>query len=151
MKAVLFLLSSLLLFAGCATHSDEQIAAVRAAGVSPYTVSKLQHDRVILPEDIIELRRHRVPDAVPVRHLREVGVDYVPQRNDLRRMRSADVHPVVIDEVIIAGQRFVSDRYNHSNFSWGLSIPFFSWYPYGYGWGYGGYHHGHHDHGHHGH
>jgi hypothetical protein len=66
------------------------------------------------------------------------------------------VHPVVVDEVIIAGQRFVSDRYDdhHSHFNWGFVLPLLSWYPYGYGWGYGGYHYGHHDHhdhGHHGH
>ena len=163
MKSLLFLLAPLFLLVGCATHSEEQIAAVRAAGVSPNTVYRLQHDRIIYPEDIIELRRKRVSDEVPIRHLQEVGVDYVPQRTDLRRMRAADVRPVVIDEVILAGQRFVSDRYDRSNFSWGLSLPLFSWYPYGYGygWGYGGYggyyrnyhhgHHGHHGGGHHGH
>ena len=153
MKAALALLSAVLLLAGCATHSDGQIAAVRAAGVSPRTVDRLADDRVIYPEDIIELRRHRVSDAVPIRHLREVGVDYVPQRNDLRRMRSANVHPDVIDETIIAGQRFVSDRYDRSNVSWGLSFPLFWGYPYyGYGYGYGGYYsRHHHHHRHHGH
>ena len=157
MKSALLLLAALLVFTGCATHSPEQIAAVRAAGVSPRTVYKLEHDRVILPEDIIELRRHRVADSVPIRHLDEVGVDYIPQRDDLRRMRSADVHAAVIDELIIAGQKFANDRYDdyyRPRFAWGLSIPFYSWYPYyDYGWGYGGYysgghhHHDHHDHG----
>jgi hypothetical protein len=161
MRSALLLLAAVFLFAGCATHSREQIAAVRAAGVSPSTVYKLEHDRVILPEDIIELRRRRVSDSVPIRHLQEVGVDYIPQRTDLRRMRAADVHAVVIDEVIIAGQRFASDRYDRPSFAWGLSIPFYSWYPYyghgDYGWGYGGNYYGHyghrdhHDHGHGGH
>ncbi len=159
MKSALLLLAALLVFTGCATHSPEQIAAVRASGVSPRTVYKLEHDRILLPEDIIELRRHRVADSVPIRHLDEVGVDYVPQREDLRRMRSADVHAAVIDELIIAGQKFANDRYDdhyRPRFAWGLSIPFYSWYPYyGYGWGYGnyyygGHHHDHHDH-HHGH
>ena len=159
MKPALLLLSAIFLLAGCATHSPEQIAAVRAAGVPPRTVYKLEHDRVILPEDIIELRRRRVADSVPIRHLQEVGVDYIPQRDDLRRMRAADVRPAVVDETILAGQRFANDRYDdyyRPRFAWGLSIPLYSYYPYyGYGWGYGNYyyggrhnHHGHHDHGH---
>jgi hypothetical protein len=158
MKTALLLLSALFVCAGCATHSREQIAAARMAGVSPSIVAKLEHDRVLTPGDIIELRRHHVPDSVPIRHLREVGVDYMPHRDDLRKMRAADVHAVVIDELIIAAQRFVAERYYRPAFSWGIGMPYYGWDPfYDYGWGYGSYsvgyyrHGGHHDHGHHHH
>lgn len=143
MRSTLLLLSTVLVFTGCSTFTKEQIYAVRATGISPNVVSKLEHDRVLLPADIIQLRRYRVPDSVPIRSLDEVGVDYIPQREDLRRMRSADVHSVVIDQVIIAGQEFANDQVDRPNFAWGLSIPFFSWYPYyGYGWGQGNYYYG---------
>jgi hypothetical protein len=143
MKSALLLLCAGFFLAGCATHSDEQIASVRAAGVSPRTVAKLQRDDVLAPEDLIELRQHRVADSVPVRHLREVGVDYIAQRNDLRRLRAAGVRPIVVDELIFASQRFVRDRHDdRPRFAWGVTMPYDPWYghygphPYDYGWPY---------------
>jgi hypothetical protein len=143
MKPALLFLTAVLLLTGCATHSREQIAAVRAAGVSRSTVTKLERDYVLLPEDLIELRQHRVADSVPVRHLREVGVDYIAQRDDLRRMRSAGVRPIVVDELIFASHRFIRDRYERPpRFSWGVIAPYDPWYleygphPYDYAWPY---------------
>ena len=141
MKAALLLLSIAVLLAGCATHTEEQIAAVRAAGVSPQVVAKLRHDDVLSPEDLIELRRHRVGDSVPIRHLDEVGVDYVVQRNDVKKLRSAGVRPAVVDELLSASRRFVVDRYERpSHWSVGFYAPYDPWYmhygPYDYGWPY---------------
>lgn len=134
MKAALLSLCAAAVLAGCATHSKEDIAAVRAAGVPPRTVAKLERDRVLEPSDLVELRRHRVRDEIPVKHLRDVGVDYLPQRDDLRRLRSAGVRPLVIDELIRASQRFVEDRYAEPQLvTWGIAAPYDPWYMhYGY-------------------
>jgi hypothetical protein len=139
MKAALLPVCLGLLLASCSTHSDQDIAAVRSAGVAPRTVAKLERDRVLLPEDLVELRRHRVPDAITVRHLREVGVDYLPQRNDLQRLRSGGVQPVVVDELIFASRRFLRERDDGSRrFAFGVGMPYDPWYghfgysPYAY-------------------
>jgi hypothetical protein len=143
MRAALLLLSVAVLLAGCATHTEEQIASVRAAGVSPSVVSKLKREDVLSPEDLIELRRHRVSDSVPIRHLDDVGVDYVVQRNDVKKLRAAGVRPAVVDELLSASRRFVEDRYERpSNWSVGIYAPYDPWYlyhgvvPLDYGWPY---------------
>jgi hypothetical protein len=142
MRATLLFLSAAILFAGCATHTDEQIAAVRAAGVSPNVVGKLTREDVLSPEDLIELRRHRVSDAVPIRHLDDVGVDYVVQRNDVKKLRAAGVRPAVVNELLSASRRF-TDRYERpSNWSVGVYAPYDPWYFHpgvvsvDYGWPY---------------
>jgi hypothetical protein len=135
MKAVLVLLLAVTLFTGCATHSPEEIAAVRAAGVSNRTVAKLEHEEILSPEDLIELRRRGVSDSIAIRHLDDVGVDYVVQRNDLRQLRQAGVRPTVVQELVRQSNDFYEDVYDHSRWSVGVSAGYYPGY-YRYGWPY---------------
>jgi hypothetical protein len=131
--------------AGCTTHPRQTIASVRAAGVSERTVAKLDHHGVLVPNDLIELKRRGVPDSVPIRHLDKVGVDYVAQRDDFRRLRSAGVRPAVSDALADASREFVRGRYAPpSYFAAGFDAPWHYggrwWWPYadvslGYSWG----------------
>ena len=156
MKFVLFAFA--LLVAGCATHSKSTIAAVRAAGVEEGTVRKLEHHGVLLPNDLIELKKRGVSDAVPLRQLDEVGVDYLVQRDDLRKLRSAGVARVVSDALIDASDRFWRERRAQAYYyGYGEPYPGYYggpwWWPevtlgYAWGWGHGG--HSGHDGGHHG-
>jgi hypothetical protein len=158
MKMLLSLLAVAFL-GGCATHSHQAMTAVRAAGVAPRTVSKLEHRGVLEPSDLIELKRRGVADAVPIRQLDKVGVDYVAQREDFRKLRAAGVRPEVSDALMDASREFVEDqdRSHHSwqvNFSpwdllWLADVALLAW---GYHdlYHHHGYHdYGHHDHGHH--
>src|SRR5436190_22961038 len=99
-KIVLFV--ALAVLTGCATHSKSTIGAVRAAGVSERTVGKLEHRGVLAPNDLVELKKRGVSDAVAIRQLDRVGVDYVVQRDDVRRLRSAGVAQVVVDALLDA-------------------------------------------------
>jgi hypothetical protein len=155
MKMLLSILAVAFL-GGCATQSEQAMAAVRAAGVAPRTVSKLEHRGVLEPSDLIELRRRGVDDAVPIRQLDKVGVDYVVQRDDFRKLRAAGVRPAVNDALLEASREFVEERYRPRG-SW--EVGFSPWdllWLANVGlvaWGYHDYyhhHHGHHHHGHHG-
>lgn len=171
MKAVLLSLAAILMLAGCSVHSDEQIAAVRAAGVSRPTVQKLEHRGVLAPEDLIELERRGVTDTVALRQLNRVGVDYVAQRDDLAKLRKAGVSPAVREALARASGRFVYERYRpfvgpdiyyYDDWGYAPGYPYFSPYNFvgvgysgwygarGYGYGYG-HRHDHHSHGNHGH
>jgi hypothetical protein len=110
MKAALFALSVIFL-AGCAVHSEKDLAVVRAAAVAPSTVKRLENRGVLEPSDLIELHRQDVPDSIPIRHLRRVGVDYAVQRDEMRDLRAAKVSPEVSNALVRASQRFVLDRY----------------------------------------
>ena len=140
MKGTLLLLSIVALVSGCATHTREQIAAVRAAGVSPRLVYKLEHEGFLSPEDLIQLRRHRVNDSVAIRQLDDVGVDYLVQRDDIKRLRNAGVDPGVVDELVSASHQFANRQYRRTAWSVGFYAPLYPWYgyygPYGYGWPY---------------
>ena len=128
MKPAVAALSAALLFTGCATHTEEQIAAVRAAGVAPRTVAKLERDRVLAPEDLVELRRRGVSDSVALRHLDEVGVDYLPNRTDVRRLRSAGVRPAVIHEFVREGEEFARDHEARESY-WAVGLATYDpWY-----------------------
>jgi hypothetical protein len=144
MKAAIFALTAVVALSGCAIHSKEEMAAVRSAGVSPRTVARLDSHAPISPEDVIELRRHRVSDAVPLRHLDRVGVDYVVTKDDIKAMRAARVSQDVTEAVTDASRRFVSDRYApRRNWYWDVGYldpyPYYYWpsVSYGYGGGYG--------------
>ena len=106
MKHPAIILAAALLLAGCATQPKEQIAAVRAAGVSPALVRKLQHFGILSPADIIELRQHRVNDAIALRQLDRTGVDYVVDKPILRQLRTAGVSEPIVSAVIRAGKNF---------------------------------------------
>ena len=145
-------LATVLLFSGCATQTKEQLAAVRTAGVSPALVQKLERGKPLNPGDLIELKRHRVNDAVALRQLDRAGVDYVVDKGIVRQLRKAGVS----DDVIAAAQT-ASDRYADQfrrpyvsawyNPWWG-SYPYGSYpydpYFYGYVRPYPSYGYGHH-------
>ena len=141
---LLLVLGTGALVAGCVVHSKEEIASVRASGVSARTLRKLEHRGVLTPENIIDLKNHRVDDDVVIHHLETIGVDYVPQKDDIRSMRSAGVGQPVITAVVRAGNRFVSyasapSPYYQSYGFWGdpLYSPYYPrayydpWFPYG--------------------
>ena len=156
MKPAIFALAAALALAGCATHSDEQLAAVRASGVSRPTVEKLEHRGVLNPDDVIELKRRGVSDAVVLRQLDKAGVDYVVQRDEMAKLRKAGVSTEVRDAVARESERFVYDRnrpfigpdiYYYDDFGFPPGYPYFP--PYRFvGVGYGNYYgHGYHYHG----
>ena len=122
------------LLASCATQTREQLAAVRASGVSPEVVHKLEHWRVLSPEDIIELHRRHVNDAIALRQLDRVGVDYIVGQDILRQLRKAGVSPDVVTSVIVAGQRFAEEFHQyHPGRYWADGWYGPAGYPYGYG------------------
>ena len=131
--ALASLLAAALLLAGCATQTKEQLAAARAAGVSAALVHKLEHWRSLSPEDLIELKRHRVNDAVALRQLDRVGVDYVVDKSIPKQLRAAGVSQTVIAAVILAGRRFEEQFQRPYSGAWGYPYdPFF----YDLGWPY---------------
>ena len=133
------LLATVLFFSGCATQTKEQIAAVRAAGVSSALVRKLEHGGRLSPEDIIELKRHRVNDAVALRQLDRTGVDYVVDKDIVRQLRKAGVSEEVIAAAKTASERFAEQFRRPS-----VSVTYGSWwspYPYG-GYPYDPYYYG---------
>ena len=134
------LLAATLLLAGCATQTKEQIAAVRTAGVSPALVRKLEHGGRLSPGDIIELRRHHVNDAVALRQLDRTGVDYIVDKDIVRRLRNAGVSEAVISAAKSAGERF-AEQFHHPYGSgwystWASPYPYpgYPYDPYSYGY-----------------
>lgn len=127
MRMAIMLLVAALLFGGCATHDRATIAAVRAAGVSPRTVAKLERGGPLAPEEVIELRRRGVSDAVPLRQLNEHAVDYIVQREDIARLRGAGVRPAVREALIEASDRFARERRSPRR------VWYDPWWDFGYG------------------
>ncbi len=128
------------LLANCATQTKEQLAAVRDSGASPTVVHKLAHWGVLSPEDIIELHRRHVNDAIALRQLDRVGVDYIVGKDILRQLRKAGVSPDVITALIVAGQRYAEEFHQyHPGSYWADGWYGPAGYPYGYGpyYGYG--------------
>ena len=148
MKIFVFLAVAAMTFSGCSTFNKSTIASVRAAGVSERTVGKLEHRGVLAPGDLVELKKHGISDAVSLRQLDEVGVDYAVQRNDVRRLRTAGVAPVVTDALVDASDRFMRDRAVPSGYytndyatPWHYGGPW--WWPevtLGYSWSTGCHH-----------
>src|SRR6266446_2706867 len=142
MKLSLAAILSALLLAGCATQPREQLAAVRASGVSASIVSKLEHWGILSPEDIIELRRHHVNDAVALRQLDRVGVNYVVDKSILTQLRTAGVSQPVITALVTASRQFEL-RFRHPygpgwHGVWGWGYPYSPYYYdyYELGWPY---------------
>jgi hypothetical protein len=142
------------LFAGCATQTKEQLAAVRAARVSPGLVQKLEHRGILTPNDLVELKRRRVDDGVAIRQLDRVGVDYILSKKDVKMLRDSGVSTAVINAALLAGERFAVRYFDPGpwygyGFGYGYGYAYPGWYgPWGYpyrpyyygpGWGYGGY------------
>jgi hypothetical protein len=99
------LLAAALLLTGCAAQPREHLAAVRAAGVSPGLVRKLGHRGVLSPGDIIELKRRNVTDAVALRQLNRVGVNYLVGTSILDQFRTAGVSDSVSTAVVTASRK----------------------------------------------
>jgi hypothetical protein len=137
--AIAFAFATLL--SGCAVHTKETIATVRAAGVPESTVNKLAKRGVLTPEDIIGLTRRGVDDAVIIRQLEEVGVDYAVMGDDVKKLRAAKVSRDVISALIVAGDRWrwqriaQAQRFYYYDSDWGYYPPYFGgpW-----GWPYSG-------------
>jgi len=134
------LFAAVLLFSGCATQTKEQLAAIRSAGVSPALVRKLEHGGRLTPDDIIELKRRHVNDAVALRQLDRTGVDYIVDKDIVRQLRKAGVSEDVISAAKTASERYaeqfhrpyVSASYNQ----WWSPYPYpgSSYDPYFYGY-----------------
>lgn len=101
-------------FSGCATFTDAEIGQIRQHGVSPAVVGKMQDGRELHPGDVIELTRRGVPDGLIIRQIDDVGVDYVLNRDDVKRMQNARVSRPVIDALVAASDDFAS-RYSPSH------------------------------------
>jgi hypothetical protein len=105
------ILASILLttaFAGCATFSDAELGQIRQHGVAPVVVGKLEQGRVLTPSDVIELTRRAVPDNLIIRQIDDAGVDYILNRNDIKRLHAAGVSRPVLDALIAASDDFAS-------------------------------------------
>lgn len=128
-------LAAALLLTGCATQTQEQLAAVRASGVSPSLVRKLERWGSLSPEDIVELRRHRVNDAVALRQIERAGVDFVTDKDILKRFRKAGVSESVITAATNAGRVYEEQfRYAYM-YGWrGPWGPPYDPFYYGVGW-----------------
>ncbi len=115
------MLAAIFVVSGCATQTTEQLAAVRAAKVSPVIMEKLEHRGSLTPTDLIELKRRNVDDGVAIRQLNRAGVDYVLDKADVKKMRAAGVSDPVINAAIMASNRFTA-------------VYYYPYAAYGYGW-----------------
>ena len=143
-----FLLVLALALAGCSTFNDAELAQIRQRDLRPELLTKMERRRAVDPEDVIELKRAGVSDDLVVKHLNDVGVNYVVTREDAVRLRKAGVRAWVIDSVLRASERFAARNYD-SPYDDGYYYDE-PWSPYVYGgWGIGissygyGHHHGH--------
>jgi hypothetical protein len=146
-------LAAAAVLAGCAVHTEQEIAAIRASGVAPSTLRKMSGRGILTPYDIVELRKRRVDDALVITHLEKVSVNYVLQKDDVKTMKTAGVRQAVISAAVRASSRFLAYASAPSNYYfsfgywndpfWGPYYPRYwgGYYPYwgGYGprWGYG--------------
>lgn len=109
---ILFALAALLL-AGCSTFDKAELAQIRQRGVRPGLLYKMEHRRELTPEDVIELKRAGVRDPLIVKQLRDVGVNYVVSRGDVKRLRAAGVSAWVIDVLLRESERFAGRAYEN--------------------------------------
>jgi len=105
------ILASLLLVAGlsgCATFTDAELGQIRQRGVSSAVVGKMQNGRVLSPGDVIELTRRGVSDNFIIRQIDDAGVDYILNRDDVKRLQAAHVSRPVMDALFAASDDFAS-------------------------------------------
>ena len=129
LRASLSALACLALLGGCAVYSEAERAQLSRQGLAPATLAKLEHRRPLDPEDLIELRRRQVPDALTIRQLRRVGVDSLFTRADILHLRSSGVRPAVIDATIRASNEFADDHGHGPD-----AVQFDGGYAEPYGW-----------------
>ncbi|MDR3404425.1 MAG: hypothetical protein P4L99_18135 [Chthoniobacter sp.] len=140
------ILASALLLAGlsgCATFTDAELGQIRQRGVSSAVVGKMQEGRVLSPGDVIELTRRGVSDNFIIRQIEDAGVDYVLNRDDIKRLQAAHVSRPVMDALFAASDDFAG-RYNppgraHVYAGPGYPAyygdPYYGAYPYFYPYG----------------
>ena len=103
------ILTSVLLtacFTGCATFNKTELGQIRQRGVAPAVVGKMSDGQVLTPSDVIELTRRGVPDSFILRQIDDAGVDYVLNRNDIKRLQAARVSRAVMDALIAGSDDF---------------------------------------------
>lgn len=93
-------------FTGCATFTPQEMSQIRQHGVSPRVAGKMQDGLVLTPGDVIELTRRGVPDDFIIRQIDDAGVDYVLNRDDVKRLKAARVSRPVMDALFAASDDF---------------------------------------------
>lgn len=138
MKTPLLLTAALsLMLVGCASLNPQEVAVIRARGVPAPVVAKIEDGQPLAPAELIGLSRRRVPDALIIRHLELVGVDYLVSRADVIQMRRAGVSARVIDAMLAECDRFAR-RYqepyyaNAYDYWWADSVFFGPSHYHGY-------------------
>ena len=94
------LLALALVLTGCSTFTPAELAQIRQRNLRPELLAKMEHRRSLAPDDLIELKRAGVRDEQVVKHLNDVGVDYVATREDATLLRKARVSAWVIDSLL---------------------------------------------------
>ena len=130
------LLALALLVAGCSTFTESELAQIRQTGLRPELLYKMEHRRVLSPEDLIELKRAGVRDSQVVKQLNDAGVDYVASRPDVSKLRKAGVSAWVIDALLRASERFSVQQYGSPFDDYYYGYYGDPWWPGFYGgWG----------------
>lgn len=145
----LCLLGFVFALSGCAVLEQPEMNAVRASGLEPYLIDKMEHGDRLSPSDIIAAS-HRVSDDILVRYISRTGVAFQLTRELADRMRRNGVSSRVLRVVSVESQRYVEDyvvsrAVIESDYLY--PGPYYGGGFYYYG---GGYRH-HHHHGHHRH
>ncbi len=130
MKKLILLALTVALFSGCAVHSTQAIASVRAAGVPERTVAKLAHRGSLTPGEIIALHRAAIPDDLVLRHLDEVGIDYLLPKEDVKMLRAAHVSEPVLDALKTASNRYLAWRTAQLNYGYYGGYTSYDYAPY---------------------
>ena len=139
------------MLAGCATFTDQELAGLRAQRVPPPTYEKFSRGEPLDPDEVLELRRREVADALVIRQLEDQGVTSVVSRSDVARLRKGGVSAPVIDAVLRASDEFAARHApRDASIDMGGYDPYFDYYdpwPWyggvGVGFTTGHYYHGH--------
>ncbi|MEK0450390.1 MAG: hypothetical protein RL088_2658 [Verrucomicrobiota bacterium] len=133
MKTALFAAVAVASLAGCSIHPRQQLATIRAAGVHPETVAHLSKNTPLTPSDLIDLKKRGIPESVAIRHLDSIGIDYEVRKEDMERLRAANVPERVREALMRASDRYVYWR----SVPRAIYVDPFPWYePVGFGFGY---------------
>jgi len=128
-------------FTGCATFSNTEMTQIRQHGVSPAVVGKMETGHTLTPRDVIELTRRGVPDDFIIRQIDDAGVDYILNRDDVKRLQAARVSRPVMDALFAASDDFASQyaRDRQPGVYGAYPYPYYGPYgPYPYYYPYGG-------------
>lgn len=104
------LIALALVLTGCSTFTTAELAQIRQRGLRPELLAKLEHRHPLEPDDLIALKRAGVADEQVVKHLEDVGVNYVATREDAVRLRKAGVRARVIDALLHACEQFAAQE-----------------------------------------